>query len=75
MRTRIITMYQHVKDRASLNDRIAIAKVDADFPIGTYSSNRFSIGDRKTFKTPLYKGKIKFRKKMSDCTNRYNRTL
>ena len=68
-------MYQHVKDHATRSDLIASANVDTDFPIGAYSSNRFSIGDRKTFKTPLYKGKIKFRKKMSDCTNRYNRTL
>ena len=56
-------MYQYVKDHATRSDLIASANVDTDFPIGTYSSNRFSIGDRKTFKTPLYKGKIKFRKK------------
>ena len=59
-------MYQYVKDHATRSDLIASAKVDTDFPIGAYFQNRFSIGDKKTLKTPLYKGEKNVIKKMSD---------
>ena len=45
---------------------IASAKVDTDFPIGAYSSNRFSIGDRKRSKPLCIKAKKNVIKKMSD---------
>jgi hypothetical protein len=48
---------QHVnKHRQALFPFVDDAKVDTDFPIGAYFQNRFSIGDKKTLKTPLYKG-------------------